>query len=160
MSNVEEVLVQACVHSTSPIEYASIDCLAQCYAKPLDGMNEYLDKYNISTVGPEIFELTLDKTGVYRGMQGSRQSVVGPKDILNPLVSFCRQYLAPLVFVDLMGSANCGGDKTNCGDSILPKCNNYRFFSTYNYLLEEHLGVAFGQAHRTRLSEFVMLCNF
>ena len=43
---------------------------------------------------------------VCRGALGSRQSVLGPNEILKERLSFCRHYLSSLVLVDLMGSAN------------------------------------------------------
>ena len=50
-------------------------------------------------------------------------------ECLKGYLSFCRHYLSSVLFVDLLGSANCEIKKSICGDSISTKFNDHRSYS-------------------------------
>ena len=85
----------------------------------------------VFNIGPLINESPQAKKRVFTGVKctlGSRWSVLGPNEILKGQLSFCRHYLSSVMFVDLLGSANCEKIKSNRVDAILSKFDNSRSY--------------------------------
>ena len=71
------------------------------------------------------------KTSVYRGSRGSRRSACGPNENLKERLSICRYYPASLVNFSYV-ICQLWNKKSNVGDSILAKFNNYRSYGNTN----------------------------
>ena len=59
------------------------------------------------TIGPLFIESPQEETSVYRDTIGLWRSILGPNEILNEQLNFCRHDLTSLVYVDMMECANC-----------------------------------------------------